>query len=80
VVFAVWVFVPDTLLANGSDDFTLHPDLNWHVLGAASALSLLTGLVFGLAPALQSTGKRISRAQANASRRSSSGMDSGASI
>jgi predicted permease len=43
------------LLANGSEDFTLRPGLNWPVLGAASALALLTGILFGLAPALQST-------------------------
>jgi len=43
------------LLANGSEDFTLRAELNWHVLGAAAALSLLTGVLFGLAPALQCT-------------------------
>ena len=31
------------------------PDLNWHVLGAAAVLSLVTGALFGLAPALQAT-------------------------
>ena len=36
-------------------DATLHPHLNWHVLALAAGLSLLTGLVFGLIPALQST-------------------------
>lgn len=56
VAFAVWgIRFLTLLLANGSPDFTLHPGLNWHVLGVASALSLLTGLLFGLAPALQST-------------------------
>jgi predicted permease len=56
VAFAVWgIRFLTLLLANGSPDFTLHPDLSWRVLGAAVALSLVTGLLFGLAPALQST-------------------------
>lgn len=43
------------LLANGRTDFTLHAELNWHVLAVTAGLSLLCGLLFGLAPALHAT-------------------------
>ncbi len=43
------------LLANGDDGFTLQVDMNWRVLLVTLGLSLLCGVLFGLAPALQST-------------------------
>jgi macrolide transport system ATP-binding/permease protein len=56
VFFAVWgISFLTRLLANGRPNFTLHADLNWHVLGAAAALAFLTSILFGLAPALAAT-------------------------
>ena len=43
IMFAVGgIRVLSVLLANGRDNFTLHAEINWHVLGATLALSLLT--------------------------------------
>src|SRR5882724_2066004 len=56
VLFAIWgIRFLTLLLANGRANFTVRADLNWQVLGAAAALSLVTGLFFGLIPALQAT-------------------------
>jgi predicted permease len=56
VLFAIWGVGSLTfLLSNGPENFTLHAELNWNVLGVTAALSVVCGLLFGLAPAIQST-------------------------
>ena len=56
VLFAIWGVRSLTFLfSNGRERFTLHPDLNWSVLAVTAALSVVCGLLFGLAPAIQST-------------------------
>jgi macrolide transport system ATP-binding/permease protein len=56
LLFAKWgVAALTVLLANGRENFPLEAGLNWRVLGVTMALTLVTGLLFGLAPALQST-------------------------
>jgi predicted permease len=56
ILFAVWGIRSLTLLfSRGQENFTLHAELNWSVLGVTAALSLVCGLLFGLAPAIQST-------------------------
>jgi macrolide transport system ATP-binding/permease protein len=43
------------LLANGDETFTLRAELNWRVLLVTLGLAVLCGVLFGLAPAIQST-------------------------
>ncbi|MFN0107523.1 MAG: ABC transporter permease [Blastocatellia bacterium] len=54
ILFALWI--KDGLLAvNDWGPRSLEPKLDWRVLGFTMALSLLTGIVFGLAPAWKAT-------------------------
>jgi predicted permease len=54
VLFAVWgIRTLTVVLAGGRKDSPIQADLNWNVLVAAVVLTLLTGVLFGLAPALQ---------------------------
>jgi predicted permease len=56
VLFAIWGVRSLTfLLSHGQENFTLHAELNWNVLGVTAVLSVVCGLLFGLAPAIQST-------------------------
>jgi macrolide transport system ATP-binding/permease protein len=56
VLFAIWgVRWLTFLLSRGQENFTLHAELNWNVLAVTAALSVVCGLLFGLAPAIQST-------------------------
>ncbi|MBV9498026.1 MAG: ABC transporter permease, partial [Acidobacteriaceae bacterium] len=56
ILFALWgVRTLTFLLSRGQENFTLHAELNWNVLCVTAALSVVCGLLFGLAPAIQST-------------------------
>jgi macrolide transport system ATP-binding/permease protein len=56
VLFAIWGMRTLTvLLSHGQENFTLHAELNWNVVGVTAALSLICGVLFGLATAIQST-------------------------
>src|SRR5215467_8595657 len=48
VLFAIWGVRSLTFLfATGQENFTLRAELNWNVLGATAALSVVCGLFFG---------------------------------
>jgi macrolide transport system ATP-binding/permease protein len=54
-VAALGIRVLLRLLTNGDDDFSLNVGLDWRVLGFALLVTLVTGILFGLAPAIQAT-------------------------
>ncbi|HEY6402078.1 MAG TPA: ABC transporter permease, partial [Blastocatellia bacterium] len=72
VVFAFWGKRALTALANRDTSFLpsdVELSINWRVLAFTVAVSLLTGILFGLAPALRSTGMDL-MAAINQGRRS----------
>ena len=54
-VTAVGIRFLTRLVANGQGDFTLHAAIDARILLFAVAVSILTGIVFGLVPAMQAT-------------------------
>ena len=73
LLLAVWW--SDLLVALGKDDIprALHVGIDWRVLGFTLGLSLLTGLIFGLAPAFHSSKTELVESLKEGARGSSDG-------
>jgi putative ABC transport system permease protein len=73
LLLAVWW--SDLLVALGKDDIprALHVGIDWRVLGFTLGVSLLTGLIFGLAPAHHSARGELVEALKDGSRGTSDG-------
>ena len=73
IIFAVWI--KDGLIAVslwGGRGMALEPRLDWRVLGFTFALSLLTGIIFGFAPAWRTTRVDLTPSMKESGRASSS--------
>jgi putative ABC transport system permease protein len=73
LLLAVWW--SDLLIALGKDDIprAVHVGLDWRVLGFTFGVSLLTGLIFGLVPALQSSNTELTESLKEGGRGSGEG-------
>jgi predicted permease len=61
------------LLSERREDFALAPRLDWHVLGFTIGVTLLTGILFGLAPALRGTRVNLNDTLRDSGRTTASG-------
>ena len=61
------------LLTERRQDFALSPSMDWHVLGFTVGVTLVTGIIFGLVPALRSTRVNLNDSLRDGGRSTASG-------
>jgi predicted permease len=61
------------LLTERRQDFALSPTMDWHVLGFTVGVTLVTGIIFGLVPALRSTRVNLNDSLRDGGRSTASG-------